>query len=236
MNFTMTHTNGFPASAPSGVKGVRRTPFSLFSFDIDGTLGKQKHPPLDDSFDTTHTVEITGDEFGRFTFFRGAIECLQFISRTFPDCPIILVTAGVKTQGCPSDRNLLIQEYIQKVLGRVIPLYGIADAHIFQKKDIQAALAKEIPSYEWQKWFDAVFSAHPPHTLHTTEEENERFASSYFLRDHSLILPAPDTTVLHVDDSPHTIIPHVSVFPFPRETDKRALAYDEIVRLIASAK
>jgi hypothetical protein len=125
----------------------------LISFDIDGTLGKQTcqiTSGQDICFDKEHIVEIIGDSYGNFIFFRGVIDLLKKIKNL--NFTIILNTGGFKTKGA-FDRNEAIVNYLEKILTVRLDLYDIT-YQTFHSQDIQDAKDGKIKNSHWQEWFE----------------------------------------------------------------------------------
>ncbi len=195
------------------------------SFDIDGTLGKQKsqiNEKNHSSMEYAHTVPIEGDEFGDFVFFKGIINLLSkinMLSRTHNNIHLMLNTGGFRTPNCSNDRNQLIQNYINDCLIRYvdpIPLYDVR-YQTFNKPDILLAREGKINNGTdsgiiWQKWFDNLFQLHHPNELYVVDKED--IFDHYFYRDHQVILDKHRDfyegltldNILHIDDSPRSII------------------------------
>lgn len=182
----------------------------IISFDIDGTLGKQKSQIKDinkESMEYAQTVEIKGDKFGDFVFYKGIINLLTKLNEL--GVKIILNTAGFKTPGCETDRNEQIRNYISDCLSTNIPLYDIR-YQTFNRVDIVLAKQGKIKSKGWQDWFNGLFKMYKINDLHTVDEEGFK---AYYYRDHQVILDkhpelydnVKQNDILHVDDSPETV-------------------------------
>lgn len=217
------------------------------SFDIDGTLGKQQSQINEKNqsnfiMEYAHTVKIEGDKFGDFVFFKGIMNLLSKVNELSQkyNFHIMLNTAGFCTPGCKSDRNSLIQNYINDCLSRQtnpIPLYDVR-YQTFNRKDIVLAKQGKIQNSLWQDWFNGLFQVYSIFDLHVIDKDED--FKNYYYRDHQVILDKHRdiykdlslNNILHIDDSPASVYSFnkdkVNVIKVDRDHNNKITECDEI--------
>jgi hypothetical protein len=211
----------------------------LISFDIDGTLGRQLDSlelseEQEKFYDREHVVPVKGDRYGSFYFYKGMIKLMQRLNKL--NVSMILTTAGFRTPPVGNeiieDRNLNIQRYVEKVLSKKIPLYGV-EYQTFSSLDIQIALKGEIDNEHWQEWFSALFKylalqkSESSRSFRQEDLKDFKFLSPddlvtikdempcYSMRDHAVMMERDTETfvniqnlsdIIHLDDTPSSVL------------------------------